>query len=186
VTLCYTYLETPVGILLAVEDASSLTRIGFERNGQPAEPPHGAQLRDEMFTHVREQFEAYFAGQSFRFELKLSPRGTEFQHRVWEALERIPYGSTKTYGEIAREIGKPDASRAVGTANGANPIPIIVPCHRVIGSNGALTGFGGGLPVKKMLLDLEAGYRFPANMTSRPQRTVGPVNSGGRGSAGRT
>jgi methylated-DNA-[protein]-cysteine S-methyltransferase len=101
------------------------------------------------------QLEEYFSGQRRDFDLELAPQGTEFQLRVWNELTRIPYGTTISYGELARRLGNPDASRAVGTANGANPIPIVVPCHRVIGADGSLTGFGGGLKAKAALLELE-------------------------------
>lgn len=98
----------------------------------------------------------YFDRRRTVFDLPLKPRGTEFQLRVWKALEQIPYGETRSYSEIARAIGSPDAVRAVGAANGRNPLPIVLPCHRVIGANGGLTGFGGGLPLKKLLLELES------------------------------
>lgn len=101
------------------------------------------------------QLEEYFAGDRREFDLPLAARGTEFQHRVWAELRRIPFGETISYGELATRIGKPTASRAVGAANGRNPLPVVVPCHRVIGSDGRLTGFGGGLPTKQALLDLE-------------------------------
>ena len=107
---------------------------------------------------MRQQLEAYFAGELQRFDLALAPDGTDFQQAVWQALTTIPYGATCSYGEIARQIGKPKASRAVGAANGQNPIPIIIPCHRVIGSTGKLTGFGGGLAAKEILLELEQRF----------------------------
>jgi methylated-DNA-[protein]-cysteine S-methyltransferase len=103
------------------------------------------------------QLDEYFNRERTAFDLPLHPRGTDFQLRVWKALEEIPYGETRSYSEIARSIGSPDAVRAVGAANGRNPLPIVVPCHRVIGANGSLTGFGGGLPLKKLLLELESG-----------------------------
>ncbi len=106
---------------------------------------------------VIRQLAEYFAGQRRQFDVKLAPKGTPFQLAVWRALQDIPYGETRSYAEIAHTIGRPSATRAVGAANGANPIPIIIPCHRVIGSNGSLTGFGGGLNVKRQLLDLEMG-----------------------------
>jgi methylated-DNA-[protein]-cysteine S-methyltransferase len=106
------------------------------------------------------QLKAYFSRKLTRFNLPLSPDGTPFQLTVWRELERIPYGELISYGELARRIGKPKASRAVGAANGANPIPIVVPCHRVIGSNGTLTGYGGGLPIKEKLLALERARLF--------------------------
>lgn len=103
------------------------------------------------------QLDAYFRGALRVFDLSLDPRGTPFQRQVWEAVARVPYGATRTYGEIARAIGRPAAVRAVGLANGANPLPIVIPCHRIIGANGALTGYGGGLPTKRALLALERG-----------------------------
>jgi methylated-DNA-[protein]-cysteine S-methyltransferase len=102
------------------------------------------------------QLTEYFSRRRTEFQLPLAPHGTDFQLRVWKALEQIPYGETRSYSEIARIIGAPDAVRAVGAANGRNPLPIVVPCHRVIGANGSLTGFGGGLPLKKLLLELES------------------------------
>ena len=108
------------------------------------------------FATAIEQLEAYFAGRLTEFELVLAPEGTEFQLSVWRELRFIPYGETTTYGTVARQIGRPNAIRAVGAANGANPLPIVIPCHRVIGSNGKLTGFGGGLPTKEHLLKLES------------------------------
>jgi methylated-DNA-[protein]-cysteine S-methyltransferase len=109
---------------------------------------------------VLRQLAEYFAGDRTDFDIKLAPRGTPFQLDVWRTLQRIPYGETRSYADIARSIGRPTATRAVGAANGANPIPIIIPCHRVIGSNGSLTGFGGGMGVKRRLLDLESGLGF--------------------------
>jgi methylated-DNA-[protein]-cysteine S-methyltransferase len=106
---------------------------------------------------ARRQLEAYFAGELRDFDLPLAPEGSEFQLRVWEQLRAIPYGETISYGELARRVGDPAAARAVGLANGRNPLPVIVPCHRVIGADGSLTGFGGGLERKRRLLELEAG-----------------------------
>jgi methylated-DNA-[protein]-cysteine S-methyltransferase len=106
---------------------------------------------------ARRQLEAYFAGELREFDLPLAPEGSEFQLRVWEQLRAIPYGETISYGELARRVGDPAAARAVGLANGRNPLPVIVPCHRVIGADGSLTGFGGGLERKRRLLELEAG-----------------------------
>jgi methylated-DNA-[protein]-cysteine S-methyltransferase len=114
------------------------------------------------FEEARRQLDEYFAGHRAEFDLPLSPRGTAFQREVWAALQTIPYGEVRSYGQIAAQIGRPGASRAVGLANGRNPISVIVPCHRVIGASGALTGYGGGLPRKRLLLDLEARGREPA------------------------
>jgi methylated-DNA-[protein]-cysteine S-methyltransferase len=118
-----------------------------------------AERRDDTppLDEARRQLEAYFAGELREFDLPLAPEGSEFQLRVWEQLRAIPYGETISYGELARRVGDPAAARAVGLANGRNPLPVIVPCHRVIGADGALTGFGGGLERKRRLLELEAG-----------------------------
>jgi methylated-DNA-[protein]-cysteine S-methyltransferase len=109
----------------------------------------------EPFKAAADQLDAYFAGELTTFELPLAPRGSEFQQRVWAALQEIPYGETESYGQLAERIGSPGAARAVGLANGRNPIGIVIPCHRVVGSNGSLTGYGGGLDRKRALLDLE-------------------------------
>jgi len=111
---------------------------------------------DDAVADVAAQLHEYFRGERRDFDLPLAPRGTEFQQDVWRALQRIPYGATRSYSDIAREIGRPAAVRAVGAANGANPIPIVIPCHRVVGSNGSLTGFGGGIETKRWLLALES------------------------------
>ena len=122
---------------------------------EPHEPPAEAVRDDDALAPVATQLRDYFAGARTRFELPLSPHGTAFQQKVWLALREIPFGRTTTYGQIAVDLGHPTASRAVGLANGRNPIAVIVPCHRVIGANGSLTGFGGGLPRKRWLLDHE-------------------------------
>jgi methylated-DNA-[protein]-cysteine S-methyltransferase len=151
----YDYLDTPIGRLLLVLDGQGLRHVHFD-NGRHALPlakdwEHGPGALHE----ARVQLKAYFAGKLTAFDLPLAPQGTEFQQQVWLELLRIPYGATATYGEIARRVGDPTASRAVGAANGQNPLAIVVPCHRVIGADGTLTGYGGGLPVKRYLLDLE-------------------------------
>jgi len=151
----YTYLDSPIGALLLVADDQGLRRVDFPRNNRPAKPDavwteDRAPLKDTV-----RQLELYFAGRLEDFDLPLAPQGTPFQQTVWQRLCDIPYGETISYGELARRIGNPNASRAVGLANGSNPIPIIIPCHRVIGSNGKLTGYGGGLPIKEKLLALE-------------------------------
>lgn len=148
-------IETPIGTVLLAGDGEHLTRIHFQSGPRPLQPlPHWIATA-VPFAHALEQLNAYFAGRCRRFDLPLSPAGTEFQRRVWRALRGIPYGETISYGDLARRVGNPRASRAVGLANGANPLPIVVPCHRVIGANGTLTGFGGGLPIKRALLALE-------------------------------
>jgi methylated-DNA-[protein]-cysteine S-methyltransferase len=134
-----------------------LQSISFQNRFPPAEPAKRALSKEAPFREVIAQLEAYFAGELRRFDLPLAPEGTPFQREVWSALTAIPYGETVSYGELARRLGRPAASRAVGAANGQNPIPIVIPCHRVIGADGSLTGFGGGLAIKRRLLDLEAG-----------------------------
>lgn len=151
----HAWTRTPVGVLLLAGDEVGLVAISFEKSGQPAAPPAHSVLRQERFTDVIAQLDAYFGRRLRAFDIPLRPHGTPFQMKVWEALRSIPYGQTRSYSDIARKVGKPKAVRAVGAANGANPLPIVVPCHRVVGANGSLTGFGGGLPAKRFLLDLE-------------------------------
>lgn len=152
---CYQWMKSPVGKLLLAADESGLRFLLFAEGRTPPriEPDwkHGSKLLQEPMR----QLGAFFAGELHRFDLPLAPQGTEFQKRVWNALLDIPFGETTSYGELARRLGNPTASRAVGLANGSNPIAIIIPCHRVIGSNGKLTGYGGGLPNKRWLLDFE-------------------------------
>lgn len=153
----YARLTTPVGPLLVAETDDELFAVHFE-NGRRR------RLVDPAWREVKEgeigtaaQLREYFQGKRWRFKVRLSPTGTPFQRRVWEAVAAIPFGQTRSYGSIAAEIGEPNAVRAVGAANGQNPWPIVVPCHRVIGSDGSLTGYGGGLPIKRALLDFEGG-----------------------------
>ena len=155
----YSYIQTPVGLLLATGTAEGIASISFMKNGHPASPAAECKRNDAIFDDLRKQVGAYFGGQLRSFDLPLDPRGTPFQRDVWAALLSIPYGATRTYSDIALAVGRPSAFRAVGAANGANPLPIVVPCHRVIGANGSLTGFGGGMKVKKSLLELESGAR---------------------------
>jgi methylated-DNA-[protein]-cysteine S-methyltransferase len=152
----YAQIESPVGqLLLTVDVAGRLNRLRFPEHTAAIPSPW---IRDEQaLAEPRRQLEAYFAGDREGFDLELAPRGTPFQLRVWSALRAIPYGETASYGEIAHAAGQPGAARAVGGANNRNPIAIIVPCHRVIGAGGALTGYGGGLDRKRYLLALEAG-----------------------------
>ena len=140
-------------MLGGTEDA--LEVIGFSRGSKARGADTTWERWDYPFRTVRKQLEEYFAGKRKHFEVGLAPAATPFQSKVLEALVKIPYGETCSYIDIARALGNPKASRAVGTANGNNPIPIIIPCHRVVGANGSLTGFGGGLPNKRFLLDLE-------------------------------
>jgi len=151
----YTYLPSPIGSLLLAGDNCALREITFPKNGSPESPPAGGIEHASAFAEPIRQLRAYFAGDLETFDLPLAPQGTPFQQKVWSELLNIPYGETISYGELARRIRNPNASRAVGLANGSNPIPIIIPCHRVIGSNGKLTGYGGGLPIKEKLLALE-------------------------------
>jgi len=141
-------------VLVAAGDALREIRFGSDA------PAGGrADTGDAVLQEVARQLQAYFAGGLREFQLPLAPAGTAFQERVWRELLGVPYGETRSYGDIARLIGAPAAVRAVGAANGRNPIPIVIPCHRIIGANGKLTGFGGGLPLKKFLLNLERSQR---------------------------
>ncbi|HEY1594682.1 MAG TPA: methylated-DNA--[protein]-cysteine S-methyltransferase [Thermoleophilaceae bacterium] len=149
----YTHIPSPIGDLLLTGDEHSLQGLYMSPYGLPDQ----AKTAREPFTTAVEQLEQYFAGERVEFDLALDMHGTQFQRNVWDALLTIPYGETCSYGEIAKRIGRPDRARAVGAANGSNPVSIIVPCHRVIGSDGSLTGYGGGLPRKRWLLDHEAG-----------------------------
>ena len=155
----YGLIDSPVGTLMLAGDGEALFRVAFESEERSGRPDAGWQRRDSVFRRAADQLDAYFSGSLTGFELDLRPAGTEFQLRVYKALQSIPYGETTTYGAVARMIGRPRAVRAVGAANGRNPIPIIIPCHRVIGADGSLTGFGGGLEIKRYLLDLESGQR---------------------------
>jgi len=151
----FTYLQSPIGLLLLAADNAGLREITFPKNGMPPSPQPAWHEDSSAFTEPMRQLRAYFAGELETFDLPLAPGGTPFQQRVWNELCKIPYGETISYGQLAQHIGNPNASRAVGLANGSNPIPIVIPCHRVIGSNGKLTGYGGGLPIKEKLLALE-------------------------------
>jgi len=151
----YTYLDTPIGELLLAGDRYALHLLGFPDGSQRRRAEPDWELRDANFMEAKAQLRLYFAGSLQQFSLRLEPSGTPFQLSVLDQLQKIPYGETVSYGEIATRLGKPKAMRAVGAANGRNPIPVIIPCHRVIGSTGKLTGFGGGLPTKEALLKLE-------------------------------
>ncbi len=150
-------LATPVGALELEATDDGLTRLAFldRAPGSPKAAPRGGTDAEVHIRAARKQLLEYFKGARRRFELQLDLRGTDFEWRVWELLLTIPYGRTRTYGSLARELGGVGMSRAVGGAVGSNPVPIIVPCHRVIGADGSLTGFGGGLPKKEKLLRLE-------------------------------
>lgn len=150
----YCTFDSPVGqLLLAGEDGLEI--ISFPKGKTRVIPEPDWISTTQPFSDAISQLTAYFAGRLTEFSLALSPKGTDFQQRVWQELTRIPYGQTISYGELAARIGNPKASRAVGMANGKNPIPIVIPCHRVIGKNGSLTGFGGGIDIKRQLLELE-------------------------------
>ncbi len=148
-------LTTPIGELLLVSDGESLTALRFD-DARRGSPTPGA-VPDAVLERTAAQLGEYFAGERTSFDIPLRAAGTPFEQRVWDELRAIPYGETTSYGEIAVRVGEPGAARAVGRANGRNPIPVIVPCHRVIGADGSLTGFGGGLECKRALLDLEGG-----------------------------
>lgn len=152
----YCYLTTPIGDLLLAGDDDALSLVGFPTGKMRHDPDPDWIYNEKPFAIARQQLQEYFAGERKEFDLTLNLSGTEFQVQVLEELQRIPYGETTSYGAVAERIGRPKAVRAVGAANGRNPIPIIVPCHRVIGSSGNLTGFGGGLDTKAELLRLEA------------------------------
>jgi methylated-DNA-[protein]-cysteine S-methyltransferase len=155
----YCYLDTSIGRLLLAGTEDWLTRIEFQKDS-PAEPQPGWTLASKgVLAEASRQLKEYFAGERQDFDLPLGPEGTQFQKTVWRKLRDIPYGETISYGELAKRVGNPKASRAVGAANGQNPLPIVVPCHRVIGANGKMTGFGGGIPVKEALLALESRQR---------------------------
>ena len=148
-------IDSPVGPLMLAADGSGLRHIEFRHNRHPANRAdwHGGD--NEVLQAAEAQLGEYFAGRRQRFELPLAPQGTAFQREVWQTLAEIPYGATWSYRDLAQRIGRPSAMRAVGAANGRNPLPIVLPCHRVIGADGGLTGFGGGLPTKELLLRLE-------------------------------
>jgi methylated-DNA-[protein]-cysteine S-methyltransferase len=155
-TARFTFVPAPIGDLLLVSaDGVTLSRLWLP----PAAAPDGAIRDDDLpvLAEARRQLGEYFDGRRTTFDVKLAVQGTPFQRAVWDALRRIPYGATRTYGQIAVEIDAPGAARAVGAANHDNPLAIIVPCHRVVGANGSLVGFAGGLEQKRTLLDLEAG-----------------------------
>ena len=152
-------VPSPIGDLLLTGDGRALT--GLYMSPHKGRPEISEQLRDHpFFTDVIAQLGAYFAGERRSFDVALQPAGTPFQQRVWAELSRIPYGETISYAELAKRVGSPNGFRAVGQANGRNPISVIVPCHRVIGANGSLAGYGGGADRKRFLLDLEGAGRW--------------------------
>ena len=154
----YTFVDSPIGPLLLSGNNHQLQGLYFSSGKKARGADANWERFDEPFRQATKQLQQYFAGERFSFDLDLAPQGTEFQLKVLQALQRIPYGETCSYAEIAQQIENPKAVRAVGAANGNNPIALIIPCHRVIGSNGSLTGFGGGLDAKRYLLELEARH----------------------------
>jgi methylated-DNA-[protein]-cysteine S-methyltransferase len=158
----YCYLDTPIGELLLAGDEDALCLIGLPEGVMRREPEPDWIYSEKPFREARAQLTDYFDGNLQSFDLRLRAGGTEFQRKVLAELQKIPYGTTTSYGDIARKIGNPKAVRAVGAANGRNPIPIVIPCHRVIGSSGDLVGFGGGIPTKEALLRHEMEHsQFP-------------------------
>ncbi len=154
----YHDFDTPIGVLRLVGDDERIVRVDLPNTAALDPDPAWREARGGLpaaLRQARRQLREYFDGGRRGFDLPLAPAGTDFQRRVWQELGRIPYGETLSYGGLARRVGRPGASRAVGAANGRNPLAVVVPCHRVIGADGALTGYGGGLPVKQALLDLE-------------------------------
>lgn len=155
----HTVVDSPVGPLTLVDEEGALAGLYMaDQRHLPDAARHGDR-DDDVLPALRQQLTAYWAGGLREFDVPLHPAGTPFQQRVWGALRTIPYGETWSYGNLAAEIGQPTASRAVGLANGRNPVGIVVPCHRVVGSSGSLTGYGGGLERKKWLLDHERAHR---------------------------
>lgn len=159
--LLHTSIESPVGDLLLLSDGHALRGLYMQEGRRPVTLDPRWEASTEPFAAVRTQLGEYFAARRTTFDVPLAMDGTRFQHRVWRALRNVGYGETVSYGELARRIDRPSAARAVGLANGRNPISIIVPCHRVIGANGTLTGYGGGTERKRILLDLEAELTAP-------------------------
>ena len=160
ITTEYCSIASPIGQLLLAGQGERLSVLDMQDGPRARRRiPGGWTQNANAFPAAREQLAEYFAGARRRFELSLEPAGTEFELAVWGALREIPYGETVSYGELAARIGHPDAARAVGVANARNPIAVIIPCHRVIGADGSLTGYGGGLERKRLLLDLEAGVQ---------------------------
>ena len=172
----YDTIDTPLGELLLAGDGRTLGAVRMNGTAEAGWRRDPAAFRD-----AAGQLRAYFAGELRDFDLPLAPRGTDFQRRVWSALREIPYGSTVTYTELAAAVGRPGAARAAGAANGRNPLAVVIPCHRVIGAGGALTGYGGGLGRKRLLLDLESGSRTwtPLGADGRPSESPTPGTLGG-------
>jgi methylated-DNA-[protein]-cysteine S-methyltransferase len=163
----YTTIDSPIGELLLLGDGDVLHGLYMQAGRKPIAVRAAWQRDDEAFPDVRRQLGEYFAGERTSFDVAMHLDGSAFQRTVWHALTEIPYGETISYGELARRIDRPDLARAVGTANGQNPIAVIVPCHRVIGADGSLVGYGGGLDRKRLLLELEAEHAAPRLFPAR-------------------
>ncbi len=165
--LFFEHVDTPIGTLTLAADNDGLRHIEFPDNRHPVDRegwiPGASGAAADVLRTTREQLREYFDGTRRAFDLPLQPQGTAFQMDVWRMLAMIPWGATWSYRDLAQAIGKPEAVRAVGAANGRNPLPIVLPCHRVIGADGSLTGFGGGLPIKAALLRLEGALPAQAN-----------------------
>ncbi len=155
VGIAYTIMNSPLGRLLVARDADGLTCINFQDGTEAVSPQDGWIEQPSALTDASAQLEAYFRGELRQFDIPLAPQGTTFQRQVWQAMRDILYGQTVTYTELARRVGRPQAARAVGGASSRNPLPVVVPCHRVVGSDGSLTGYAGGLHLKQALLELE-------------------------------
>ncbi len=167
----YEYMESPVGRLLLAAGSEGLKRVAFCMGDERIMPQRDWLPAEGQLEETLRQLEAYFDGKLRTFDLPLAAEGTAFQKAVWRELLKVPYAETITYGELARRVGNPRAARAVGAANGRNPLAIVVPCHRVIGSNGGLTGYGGGLATKEFLISLERRNAPPAD-AGGPQGTL--------------
>lgn len=168
----YRLVRSPLGNVIVASDREGLRKVDFERGRHGLVPIPDDWEKDPSFPLRRraaEELTLYFEGKLHRFSLPLAPVGTPFQKRVWKELLRIPYGKTLSYTELARRVGRPEAIRAAGSANARNPISIVIPCHRVVGKNGSLTGYGGGLEKKRALLALEGGGA-PRHLRPRPSR----------------
>ncbi|MGW8195575.1 MAG: methylated-DNA--[protein]-cysteine S-methyltransferase [Desulforhopalus sp.] len=157
----YCFYQSPIGRLLLIGSEGMLEELVFPNSAEKRSLGEDCREDAAPFQEVVDQLNEYFAGKRHQFTLELAPKGTEYQLQVWQQLREIPYGETVSYGEIAARLGNPKGCRAVGMANSRNPIPIIVPCHRVVGKDGSLTGFGGGLEVKRQLLELEKRSSLP-------------------------
>jgi methylated-DNA-[protein]-cysteine S-methyltransferase len=169
-TTYYSYLDSPLGPILLRGDGQFVTGLFLPRHKRGPEPQSDWRRDDGALALIRAQLTEYFAGERDAFDVPLRLSGTPFQQRVWQELTRIPYGTTISYGQLAKRVGRPTASRAVGAANGRNPVSIIVPCHRVIGAGGQLTGYGGGLENKEWLLAWERSHAAGEPASGRAQR----------------